>query len=367
MTDRILTASQLTIDLGRVRQNYRLLVERLAGVPAAAMVKANGYGLGAAKVAEALVGEGCTTFFVAHLGEGIEVREVLGPGPVIQVLNGAMPGTEEALVANRLQPVLNSIEQIQLWSRCPGSAQQAATIHLDTGMSRLGLPPDETERLLDDPSLVEDIHISHVMSHLASADVPGSSQSKQQLALFRQLRSRFPHGTASLANSAAIFLGDSYHFDLVRPGIALYGGNPTPDQPNPMAPVVRLESPILQVRNVDRGDVVGYGATHVVEQPGRIATISVGYADGFLRSGSGTAMATVAGIDVPVAGRISMDLITLDVSSVPENRLVLGSPVELIGERRLIDDVAQRAGSIANELLTDLGRRYQVRYTDRSA
>ena len=367
MTDRILTASELTIDLGRIRQNYRILIDQLGGVPAAAMVKANGYGLGAATVAATLATDGCNTFFVAHLEEGIEVRKALGPDPVIQVLNGAMPGTESELVANGLQPVLNSIDQIELWRTCPGAKAQPATIHLDTGMSRLGLPPDESEHLLANPSLVDGVDVAHVMSHLASADVPGSPQSADQLERFRQLRIRFPRGTASLANSAAIFLGPSYHFDLARPGIALYGGNPTPGQPNPMLPVVRLEAPILQVRHVEAGDVVGYGATHVVEQPGRIATISVGYADGFLRSGSGTAKANVAGIEVPVAGRISMDLITLDVSAVPEQHLALGAPVELIGEHCLIDEVAERADSIANELLTDLGRRYQVRYIDQGA
>lgn len=367
MTDRILTASQLTIDLGRVRENYRILNSRLAGVPAAAMVKANGYGLGATEVATALAAEGCTDFFVAHLEEGVALRKALGPGPTVQVLNGAMPGTEADLMANGLQPVLNSIEQIELWRACDGSVDQPATVHFDTGMSRLGLPPDEIEHLLSSPSLLDGVHVAHVMSHLASADVPGSPQSTKQLELFRQLRSQLPTGTASLANSSGIFLGDEYHFDLVRPGIALYGGNPTPGQPNPMLPVARLEAPILQVRHVDAGEVVGYGATHVVERPGLIATISIGYADGFLRSGSGTAVASVGGIDVPVAGRISMDLITLDVSSVPEQYLSLGAPVELIGERQLIDDVAERAGSIANELLTDLGRRYQVSYTGRGS
>ncbi|MFT7599791.1 MAG: alanine racemase [Acidimicrobiales bacterium] len=365
MSDRILTASELTIDLGRIRANYRLLMSKVDGPITAAMVKANGYGLGAVEVAATLAVEGCAVFFVAHLSEGIEVRAAL-PGAQIHVLNGAMPGTERELEAHGLIPVLNSLAQITTWRALGDQLGRAlpATVHLDTGMSRLGLPPDETEQLLVDPSLLDGLDVVHVMSHLASADVPGSDQSGDQLALFRQLRSSLTIGTASLANSSGIFLGPEYHFDLVRPGIALYGGNPTPDQPNPMSSVATLEAPILQVRPVDIGDVVGYGATHTVERVGRIATIAVGYADGFLRSGSGTGVAHLAGHAVPIAGRISMDLITIDVTDVPDAALWLGAPVELIGDRCPIDEVADRAGSIANELLTDLGRRYQIAYVN---
>ncbi len=329
------------------------------------MVKANGYGLGAAEVSAALAADGCTEFFVAHVGEGIPVRAAV-PDAKIHVLNGAMPGTEPDLIAHNLVPVLNSLEQIDLWRTSASGAGRplGATVHFDTGMSRLGLAADETAELLNDPARLDGLAVGHVMSHLASADVAGSNQPAGQLELFAPIRARFPNATASLANSAGIFLGSAYHFDMGRPGIALYGGTPLTDGSNPMAQVVTLEAPIVQVRNVAPGEHIGYGATHTMDRAGKVATVALGYADGFLRSSSGRGTGYVGGHAIPIIGRVSMDLITLDVSDVPEEALWLGAPVELIGDQAPIDDVASRAGSIANELLTDLGTRYQRVYVN---
>lgn len=264
-------------------------------------------------------------------------------------------------------PVLNSLQQIERWAATSDSVGKRleAVLHLDTGMSRLGLPADETAQLAEQLWRLDQIDVVHVMSHLASADVPASSGPERQLELFRALRATFGMGTASLANSAAIFLGPGYHFDMARPGIALYGGNPMPDSPNPMHPVIALEAPILQLRNVEAGEAIGYGATHTMKGPGQVATIGVGYADGFLRSASNRGEVAIGGVAAPIIGRISMDLITIDVTHIQPDHLWVGGAVELIGPNCLIDDVAARAGSIANELLTDLGRRYRVTHLNR--
>lgn len=367
VNDRILRASQLTINLGRVRRNYRTIRSHVGPVGVAAMVKANGYGLGAAEVAAALAAEGCAEFFVAHVAEGVAVRTAVPEGR-IHVLNGAMPGTEADLVEHTLVPVLNSLEQIDVWTAAAGAQGRSlpGTLHIDTGMSRLGLAGDETAELFDDLSRLDQIDVGHIMSHLASADVAGSDQPAEQLALFTSIRPRIPDATASLANSAGIFLDPSFHFDVVRPGIALYGGTPRTDGTNPMVQVATLEAPVVQVRNVRAGEFVGYGATHEMQGDGRVATVALGYADGFLRSSSNRGMGYIDGRAVPIIGRVSMDLITLDVTDVPDASLWLGAPVELIGDHAPIDEVAGRAGSIANELLTDLGTRYQRVYIDES-
>ena len=233
-------------------------------------------------------------------------------------------------------------------------------------MRRLGLPADEHRRLVGEPELLQGIEVRHVLSHLASADIDGSPQSAEQLAGFQQVRNDLAEGTASLANSAGIFLGPDYHFDLARPGICLYGGSPFPDsgRDNPMRSVVTIEAPIIQVRQAEHGETVGYGATHRISTPARIATIPVGYADGFLRSSSNTGAAAIAGVRVPIVGRVSMDLITIDVSGVDEHLLLPGSPVELLGPNCPVDEVADRAGSIPHEFLTNLSRRFELSYID---
>ena len=363
MSSEASSGAILTIDLAALRANWQNLRDRLKGAECAGVVKADAYGLGLEPVARALAGAGCRLFFVAQLDEGIALRTVL-PKAEIHVLNGLLPGTAAEFAAHRLVPVLNSLETIDAWRSFCRSRQSAlgADIHVDTGMSRLGLPPDEVEILAAEPARLDGLAPGYLMSHLACADEPDYPMNRRQLAAFVAIRRRLPLTRASFANSAAIFLGSDYHFDLARPGIAVYGGNPVSGRPNPMAQVVRLQGKILQVRGVDTPQTVGYGATHRVAGPARIATVAVGYADGYLRSLGNAGCGYVGDIRVPVVGRVSMDLITLDVSSVPESQSAPGCLIDLIGPANGVDSVADAAGTISYEILTSLGRRYHRRY-----
>ena len=325
----------------------------LGGGAVGAAVKANAYGLGADQVAPALAAAGCRHFFVAHVGEGIAVRAAVGPEPMIAVLNGFRPGADEDAA---LTPVLNTPGDIAAWA----GTGAAVLLHLDTGMARLGLSPAETEALAADPSPLAGLDLLYVMTHLACADEPAHPMNAAQAARFAAARARLPPASFSFANSAGLFLGPDFASDLARPGCALYGLNPTPGRPNPMRPVIRLEVPVLQVREIHAGTPVGYGATWTAGRPSRIATVAAGYADGYLRSLSGRALARHAGQDIPLVGRVSMDLITFDVTDHP--LITPGSMLELIGDALTPDDVAARAGTIGYEVLTSLGARYARRY-----
>lgn len=358
-----LAASELVIDLSRLVENFRT-VQTLVGaeVTVAAMVKADAYGLGALPICTALAAVGCQHFFVAQLSEGAAVRSAV-PDARVYVLNGPMPGTEFELIEHRLEPVINSLDQLELWKAATvgREEQPPAALHVDTGMNRLGLQRTEVANLLADPSVADGVRISHVMSHLASADVTASDQSDEQLAHFHRIRERFPNATASLANSPGTFRGPDYHFDMVRAGVALYGARPSPEGPE-MAKVVTLRAPIVQIRTIGVDDPVGYGATYRATETRRLAVVALGYADGFLRSSSGRGTAYLGATPLPVVGRVSMDLITLDVTDVPEQDLWLGAPIELIGEHATLDAVAAAAGTIPHEMLVDLGARMQRRY-----
>ena len=362
-----LTASELVIDLAAIRSNWRRLGEHAGGALVAAMVKADAYGLGAIPVAQALAQEGCTEFFVADINEAIDLREAL-PEVDIFVLTGAHPGTTEHLIAHDLVPVLISGEQVERWSLLSAGRPDRlrCSLHFDTGMNRTGLDVADTTALLADPSRLEQLDIVHVMSHLASADDPDTSQSERQLAAYRRIRAGLPMGVASLANTPGIALGRAYHFDHVRPGIGLYGCDPSPGQRLGLHPVIHLQSPVLQVRTVAAGDTIGYGATHTTAGERRVATIGVGYGDGFLRAQSGRGRVAFDGHAAPIVGRISMDLITVDISELPTDIVVTaGSIAELIGPTITIDDVAAAAGTIPYEILTSLGRRYRRRIIDK--
>ena len=357
------TGAVLTIDLDAIVANWRLLKGMLVDAECAAVVKADAYGLGADRVAPALARAGCETFFVAQVGEGVALRRVL-PEAVIHVLNGPVPGSEPTMVEHRLVPVLNSVDHIDAWAglaRASGAAL-AADVHVDTGMARLGLPPDEMETLIREPGRLDGITLAYLMSHLACADEPDHPLNRQQLADFQRARAAFANVKASFANSSGIFLGPEYHFDLARPGVSLYGVEPRPGEPNPMAQVVRLQGKILQVRDVDRPQSVGYGATHRVTRRGRVATVGVGYADGYLRSLSNSGTGYMGDTRVPIVGRVSMDLITVDVSDVPGARVRPGALVDLIGPHNPVDAVAADAGTIGHEILTGLGSRYHRVY-----
>jgi alanine racemase len=261
--------------------------------------------------------------------------------------------------------VLNSLGEIALWSahaRAAGRALPAA-IHVDTGMSRLGLPRGEVERLIAEPHRLDGVDLVLVLSHLACSDEPEHEANRRQLALFETWRRKLPPAPVSFANSCGIFLGPDYQFDLVRPGAALYGVNPLRNRSNPMEQTIVAEGQIIQVRDVDRGTTVGYGATHRIESPAaRLATLAIGYADGYLRSSSGRGRAYLGGRHLDVVGRVSMDLTVIDVTDLPPGAAHVGAWVELIGPHVPVDEVAERAGTIGYEILTSLGRRYARRY-----
>jgi alanine racemase len=354
----------LTIDLAAIVANWRLLRDRAAPAECAAVVKADGYGLGAPQVTEALAAAGCKTFYVAQLEEGMALRRQFRHLE-IALFDGAAAGAEGEIVKARLVPVLNSLEQIErwaAWTRAQGKPPPPAMMHIDTGLNRLGLPARELEALAARPHLLAAIDLRLVMSHLIAADMAESPLNARQLALFATLRRRLPAAPAALSASSGIFQGAAYHLDQVRPGAALYGVAPRPDGPNPMAPVIELRARILQTRDVDSPQTVGYGATHSVRRPARIATIGVGYADGYLRALGNRGMGFIGGFPAPLVGRVSMDLITLDITDVPRELARSGAMVELIGPHRTIDALAGDAGTIAYEILTSLGHRYQRRY-----
>ncbi|WP_323991720.1 alanine racemase [Nguyenibacter sp. L1] len=354
----------LTIDLAAIAANYRLLGERAAGAVCAPVVKADAYGLGAARVAPVLEAAGARDFFVAHVDEGIALRRYVSPDVKITILHGPRPGAVDDCVRHDLRPVLNSMEQLASWRQAAGrhGRRLAAALQVDSGMSRFGLSPHDVRAIAADRSLLAGIDTDLVISHLACADDPANPASAAQRAQFRHLASMLPRAPLSLAASSGIFLGEGYHFDLVRPGAALYGVAPTAAAPNPLHPVVRLRAHVMQIRDIAPGDGVGYGLTYRAAAPRRIATIATGYADGFARQGASRGCAWLDDIRLPVVGRISMDSLALDISDVPDSRLSPDMTVDLIGPRRGVDAVAEAAGTIGYEILTALGHRYHRDY-----
>ena len=363
----------LEINLDALRANWAKLNDVAARAECAGVVKADAYGLGLEQVAGALLREGCRTFFVATVHEGRRLRAV-DPSAVIYVLDGLLPGAEAHYAGFDLRPVLSSIGEIRDWERfCQAeNRKRPAAIHFDTGMNRLGLPADEIDALVEATDRPLDLFaVTLLMTHLLNADVPADPHNRRQLEAFERALTRLPKAPASLANSGGTFLGPAYHFDLVRPGIALYGGRAFEGAPNPMQPVVQLKARILQVRTVSPGETVGYGATYEAKTPTRVATIACGYADGFLRALSGShehpgPIGYVADFPVRIIGRVSMDLITLNVTDVPESLIHRGAWVELMGERVTVDDLTDRAGTIGYELLSRLSNRVHRIYTEHS-
>ncbi len=357
--------THLTIDLDALVANYKLLSDRSAPALCAAVVKANAYGLGLEAVSQALAVAGCRCFFVALLDEGIALRALL-PEAEIFVLNGVMEGEAGEFHRHRLIPVLNDFNQINFWSNAqPAEGAQPATLHFDTGMARLGLTPADSEKLIADQDRLLDFPVACLISHLACADDPDHPLNRAQRDQFATIVKQFSGVPASLAASSGIFLGPDWHFDLVRPGAALYGIAPSANAPNPMGQVIKLQGKILQVRAVDTPQTVGYGATHQLAGPSRIATVAAGYADGYLRSLSGRGTAYLGDTRVPVVGRVSMDLIALDVTDVSQAKP--GDMVDLIGPRHDVDALAAEAGTIGYEILTSLGQRYRRVYTGGTA
>ncbi len=357
----------LTIDLAAIEANWLMLSSMTVPVECAAVVKADAYGCGLEPVTRTLSKAGCRTFFVADVAEGRRVRAIT-PDATIYVLNGLMPGSAQAFANEYLRPVINSTTELAEWDAfvAINDWRGGAALHVDTGMNRLGVTVDEAVAIA--PRLLSENHgFTLLMSHLACAETPDHPLNDRQIRLFREIRLLYRGLASSLANSSGIFLGGTVFCDLVRPGVALYGVNPTPGKENPMRPVVDLKGRIIQVRAVKQGDTVGYGAAFAAARPSRVAIIAVGYADGFLRSaaasrGKSAAEVVIAGRRCPLAGRVSMDLLAVDVSHLPEGTARRGDPATLIGDGASIDNLAAAMGTIGYEVLTNLGRRYHRVY-----
>ena len=351
----------LDIDLGAVVANWRLLAGMTKG-EAASVVKADAYGLGAARVASALAAAGCTTFFTAHLAEAVALRTIL-PDARILALNGVAPHSAAAFIAHKLIPVLGSLHDVEQWRAAANRLERKlpAFLHLETGMNRLALSVQELAILQAQPERLEGVVVDTVMTHLIAAETPDDPRNGAQLARFLALAGQFPGAKRSIANSPGSFLGEAFHLDLIRPGAALYGLNTSPAQAQPMRPAVRLRAPILQIHDIQPGTSVGYGGAWTAQRPSRIATIGVGYADGLHRSLSNRGSAVFDDTPVPLVGRVSMDLSTFDVTDVPAKP---GDLLTLLDPAHGPDALGREAQTIGYEILTSLGRRYERRYID---
>lgn len=366
MSTRLNRESLLTVDLAAITANYRWLAAQAGGAECAACVKADAYGMGADVVGPALYDAGCRSLFVATAAEGAALRESLGadrPARIL-VLNGFAGEAAALYRSHELTPVLSAVDQVSAWREAFGATRPAA-LQLDTGMARLGLCEEDLPEI---EATLRGLHIELLLSHLACAELPQHALNAHQLERFRTVRQILQpvigRPASSLANSSGVLLGSDYHFDLVRPGAALYGVNPRPDEPNCMQPVAHWRAPVLQVRQLRRETGVGYGATFTGRPPGRIATVACGYADGYPRSAGNRARAQVAGAEVPVVGRVSMDLMTLDIGSLSEGAVRPGDPVTLLGEDFGVDDLAAAADTIGYEILVRCGSSARREYRD---
>lgn len=350
--------ARLSISLSAIQNNYRYLQSFCGDAQCATVVKADAYGLGVDHVAPALYAAGARQFFVALMEEGVTLRGLIADDAEIFVLNGLLPDESQTMLEYNLYPVLNNMGSIAQWMR--DTSKAACAIQLDTGLNRLGLSADEWDNL-DKSGL--DIRL--VLSHLACADTPEHVLNTVQKNRFAESVSRAPHIPASLAASDGIFCGKDFHFDLVRPGAALYGINPIPNRENPMQPVITVQAPVLAIREVEQDGTIGYAATRHVTQGQRLAAISIGYADGFFRSLSNQSHVFFQNHALPVMGRVSMDIIMIDISALPENTLHIGDYVDVIGDKQNADILGQNAGTIGYEVLTALGSRFTRLYVEK--
>ena len=364
-------AAVLTIDLDALAANWRTLADRVRPAQCAAVVKADAYGIGIERAVPALARAGCRVFFVAHFSEGRRVAAALGLRTAdckIYVLNGltSAPGGVPDFVAAGLRPVLASAHEVVVWGAGAPQGAAAPGLQIDTGMNRLGLTSAEARALFDDP--VTAIGLSLIMSHFVASEVADDPLNARQIAAFRAVLPHFPDMPASLANSSGIFLPQRPHFDLVRPGYAVYGGNPLPAAANPMRPVIRLGARILQVHNLKAGGTVGYNSQWTARRNTRLATIGIGYADGFPRLAGSTdarregAQAMLAGVRCRIVGRVSMDLSVIDVTEAPPDAATPGAMIEVLNHDITIDDLASFVGNSGYTVLTGLGARYHRVY-----
>jgi alanine racemase len=359
----------LTINLSAIEANWELLGRQAMPAECAAVIKADGYGCGIEPVARTLAHAGCKTFFVADISEARRVRTA-APSAAAYVLNGLLPGTAAAFADIDAQPVIGSLVELAEWDAFCSANQWhgGAALHVDTGMNRLGVSVDEAAALA--PRIRTENHgITLLISHLVCAEQPEHPLNQRQIELFREIRLLYRGIAGSLANSSGIFLGNGAHCDMVRPGAALFGVNPTPGRRNPMHPVIELRARVVQVRNVPKGETIGYNATWTAKHAARIAIVAVGYADGYPRAASASdatpgSDAVVAGTRCPLAGRVSMDLLAVDVTALAEKAVRRGDLVTLIGDAIGVDELAAAAGTIGYEVLVSLGHRYHRIYHD---
>ena len=359
--------SYLEINIDSIIHNYQLINNKVGNTECAAVLKADAYGMGASVVAKALDKVGCSTFFVATIDEGIELRACFSKNEnQIAVLSGLLEGSEDIFYSNKLTPVLNDTEQIKKWAIYNKQKKISAPsiIHIDTGMNRLGLTINEFYDIIKKPTELKELRIGWIMSHLACGDQPRDIMNEKQLSVFLNAKKEFPNVKASLANSAGVFLGQSYHLDMVRPGIALYGSGSGSIPSNPLKQVIKLYSRILQIRTLSTGASVGYGASYRVSEPTRVATVGLGYADGYLRSLSNCSWVFFNGVKLPVIGRISMDYITIDITQIASEKIKTGDFIEIIGDKFTLDDLATVANTVPHELLTRLGTRHHRIYSN---
>ena len=342
-----MSTGQLTIDLDALADNWRAL-DAMSAVETAAVIKADGYGLGTEPVARTLARAGARKFFVAIAEEGAAVRAALGPGPMIAVFSGHMPGDAELIRDHDLTPMLNSVDQVlRHFETLP---QHPFGIQLDSGMNRLGMEPAEWAALRE-PVLQQ--RPTLIMSHLACADDPEHFMNEKQLRCFREMTDGLDV-PRSLAATGGTIMGPDYHFDLTRPGVGLYGGRPFAEA----RPVVALDLPVIQTRDLVPGETVGYGNTWTAQRPVRIATLAAGYADGLIRGMAPNLTLYHGDIPCPAAGRISMDLMGVDITGLDEDPDYL----TILGPQQGVDDLADAADTIGYEILTSLGGRYARHY-----
>lgn len=377
----------VTIDLEAIADNWRYLQSRLGvGRECGAVVKANAYGLGMEPVALQLARAGCRTFFVANVSEGIALRRNLGefPESLIYVLQGVLLGDEQKFLVSKLRPVLISVSMVRRWAAFVIDKQDAfCAVKVNTGMNRLGVEPSELEQLLEDAFSVPAKggqskkntlrfwrdQVTMLISHLACADEPEHALNNAQLLSFSKaitgVHAVNPNVKGSLVNSSGIFLGESHCFDVARPGAALYGINPTPYLTNPMKPVVHLNLPIVQIREAQAANYVGYGAESYLPEPRRLAVVAGGYADGIFRAAFPSMVGCLKGARVPIVGRVSMDTTTFDITEVGDVRE--GDEIEIMGDYVCVDEQGQFAGTIGYEILTSLGPRVRRDYLNGQA
>jgi len=360
----------IVIDLAQVCANWRALAHHVAPAECGAVVKADAYGVGAARIIPALAEAGCQNFFVATPKEARDAR-ALATDAAIYVLDGLLPGTARELVSISAIPVLASLGEVREWvaDTSDDADPPPAALHIDTGLNRLGMSQDEVEELSRDAALLARLRLALVMSHLACADEAGHPMNREQLDTFNRLRATLPFAPASIAASDGMMLGAEYHCDLVRPGYALYGGQAAPGRLTPVGLIVRVSARILQVRDVTRGGCIGYSASYRAHKPQRIATVAAGYADGVFRRASATneepgGAVSIGGKHAPIVGRVSMDLITVDVTDIDNPAPAPGDWVDLVGPELAIETVGASAKTIGYEVLTRLGSRFHRIYLD---